>query len=470
MEISLFSIVWILLVFRIFIKNKYFSDLFTQMLSLGIALELCIDIGYFIKIKDFNIGYGEITMICLFMLCMAKGIHKLNLDRKLVISVFIIIISVVIGLFLALIVPYKGMVFSNENYWDRFYFWGAVPEPLSIGANSIKELMHLLIFLVILLSFFSNRFISKEKLVNMTFKFFKPFIIIGLLEVVAVSILGMGNVYKSVLIKIFGDAYINTTSVIGNRLCGLKSEPSFYAYALMLMFLTICVSNDASKKKKHIWLSIISLELFMSRSFSMIICVLFLVATYYFHIYSTGKQSKRTKFWLWAFIGVFFGAAVLFVTVSSGILGENYILSRIMSFGKVISNLDINGWEGDQAFLLIDSSSRIRLISIIECFKQCLHRPLFGLGLGTNYTHGSLPTVLSQIGLIATFFSYRILFFTLKPTNKYYRLNILVWLGCQVFITNGMFSLYGLQNILLVILLRNICQVDKIGLEVEIKI
>ncbi len=42
----------------------------------------------------------------------------------------------------------------------------------------------------------------------------------------------------------------------------------------------------------------------------------------------------------------------------------------------------------------------MRLVAIAESLKSFLKRPLFGVGLGANYSYSLIPTALANMGIV----------------------------------------------------------------------
>lgn len=107
------------------------------------------------------------------------------------------------------------------------------------------------------------------------------------------------------------------------------------------------------------------------------------------------------------------------------------------------------------------SSEQFRFYTIFETFKLLLDRPLFGVGVGTSYAFGFLPTILSNIGIVGLILWLLFMFsgiarmkFTFKSVTIVCSL-LLVWIP-----TGGLDTMYSMSLLLVMLILRNDSYLD----------
>ncbi|MBM6839390.1 hypothetical protein H9X77_14430, partial [Clostridium saudiense] len=64
------------------------------------------------------------------------------------------------------------------------------------------------------------------------------------------------------------------------------------------------------------------------------------------------------------------------------------------------------------------SSSELRVVTLIESYKLFLKRPLFGMGLGTTYAFGFMPTMLATTGMMTFIAWFKLMFKTIGEYAK----------------------------------------------------
>lgn len=445
---NIFSFIIILEVLHILLIEKERTKIYIRMLSLAIVTELCIDIGYFVKVGNMDFSYSEI-LICLVFVLTILFCKKVKI--KVIIGASIVLTITIMGLVLAFLYPYKGYVYPTEIMWDNYYFNGVEPAYLSLSFHNLKELVHLSIFLIISLAIFSwFRQENWKLLLSSCINYFKIVLVFSSFEFILVKLFHQYSLLKNITIKFLGNKYILNDTLMAGRLHGLKSEPSYYAYMLMVMALAIVAGYIWQLCSKQ-WVYYTLFFIVVSSSFTTVIVALYLGVVFYIFYWNSVSINKSQNALL---LPIFLIAMIILIAMMVFGLGlniNNYYYNRLISFTKVLSNLNINGWEGDAAYLIIDASSRIRFVSILGAFKQMMNRPILGLGLGTTYSHGSMATIFANLGIVGTLVWGKYIFFSIKGANKIYGFYVVTWFIINIIITNGLFTLYGVQNLLIII-------------------
>ena len=108
------------------------------------------------------------------------------------------------------------------------------------------------------------------------------------------------------------------------------------------------------------------------------------------------------------FVLLFGGGAVIYLFVQEWIeMSDSYIAFRLNQIMKTIDFLLVNN---DSGFKYSSDSSLARLGSVYDVFIDFSTRPIFGLGMGVETSHGGISSFLSEYGLLGMFIWIRIVF------------------------------------------------------------
>lgn len=443
-------IVIVLLIYGI---NKRKSvDIFIYITALAIAFESMMSVGDFLKLGSFRLGYSEF-LILIDVIFAITIFSKNNISKKIFFGGLGLIVSCIFSLLVQLVIPYEGAVISEAAAWDAYYFHGIPPTQISIGFAHIKELIHLLIYIIILSLYFILPYKTKYRLLHKSYAFEKVFIWYGIFEVILVKFFNQQSLLKTIIKGLVGDSYLssaeNVSLGVGSRLQGLKSEPSMYAIALlMFIFLAVILYYKDRKKEYIIYSAIAFFLLIFSLSFNGIVCLFLLLMFGVIKKYQT--MGKRTKY-----LVIFcFLLIIPIITQTYYYLYETefdvYYLKRIHLALINMDDLSITGWKGDDAFALYDGSTAVRLVSMLGTFEYFIERPWLGLALGSTYGHSSYATILSSIGVIGWFFWAKFTFFCFANKTLSYYIAFVVWSLFLCVGGVGLFQFYGVENIVVV--------------------
>lgn len=452
-KMTFFSIVLLGLIFAFSFKKsrRTMTEIFINLTALATALELMISIGSFISIGRLSISYSEILIVIDVVIAIIL-LRRVGLGKRTVLLGGVFILSCLVSLFLAIVFPYEGVVVPDSGFWDLYYFYGVQPEKIQIGVNHVKEIIHVICY-VIIFSLSMNLSDEKKDLLEIkTFKYLIPFIWFGLFEFVMSSILGQMNLMSKIEATVFGNDYMYQNGLVSlgvaNRLKGLKSEPSMYAFVLFVFFLLSMNLYYKYRDRRYRNYALTGMFLMIaSLSFTAVVCIAVTLILGICYFYKKGSNSKK----LIIAICSIFGLVVAFRMISYIYNHDfsNYFFKRIHYALLNLNNLDINGWSGD--FLSTDGSTKVRLISIVYSFKYMLKSPLFGLALGSTYAHSTLSSVAASIGIVGTILWWS---FTFKckyaMEGRVYLFTCLIWTLFLVVLDNGLFPFYGVQNIIIV--------------------
>ena len=450
---TIFSIVLLGLIFVFFLKKsrRTITDIFINLTALAATLEIMMSVGYFIRIGGFEIGYSELLIIIDAVLCIFM-MHKKSINKTVFNNGILLVLACMISLLLQFIHPYSGDVVSSSAGWDYYYFLGQKPGGINIGFQQIKEIIHVVCYVVVIQQYFMLKEDNKQVLMQKIFNYGKPFIWFGIVEFFLIKILKMQALLTSVEISIFGDSYIGDGAMlsigVSDRLRGLKSEPSMYGFALFLFFVLAIVLYFRYKKKIYKQYAFVSIILMVcSLSFTAVVCLFGLAVYWLIMKYKEANASNRISILILSFIAVVIVIFLLVYFYHNDF--SNYYLKRIHMALINMDDLSITGWHGDYA--TYDGSTKIRMISILGVMQYFLHRPLFGLALGSTYAHSTMATVLASIGVVGTVAWWRFTFYTEKiKKGRFFFLSTFIWILFLIILGEGLFPFYGVENVLVI--------------------
>ena len=424
------------------------TEIFILITALGIALEIMMSVGYFLRVGSIELGYSEFIIILDTLIALLMFAYK-KPARRHVLLMLGFIIACCISLILQMIVPYAKPVVSSSAEWDFYYFLGQQPSQIVIGMQHIKEIFHVVCYTLIMMQVQLLDPEKKSKLIRHIYSFEKPFIWFGVIEFIAVKILDVQTILTSLEIYILGDSYISDGAMlsigISDRLRGLKSEPSMYGFALFIFFVQAYFMYREYQKNEYIRYAIAALLLMIaSFSFTAIVCLAGIVGYWLILKYKNGSFITQRKI-----IGCTCVCIVMVIVALNYIYSHefsNYYLKRIHMALINMEDLSITGWRGDYA--TYDGSTKIRMISIIGTLQYFLARPLFGLALGSTYAHSTMATVLASLGIVGTSFWCRFTFYADKKNNgRIYTISVIVWILMLIILGEGLFPFYGIENV-----------------------
>lgn len=419
MSISVFFILLFLIVGNDLFagKTKSTRKLCQYFLVLRLILELNFSIGYAVRIADIEISYDSIVSFILILLSILLIIQQRKVSKRAISIGGALILSVVLGLILAEIHPYKGNVIRQLSGWDQEMQGNDARSMIEgVGQKNFLEFFNLVKWLIVAIVI-RKLFIDREEL----------FSAISIILNVSMLMIGCGyfeffceNILHTDLLKqfltfIFGS--IHDVDKLGDtRIQGMMLEPSYYSYAaFQLSLLSICRLGMLKEKKQHEkyrYAAIIVIML-LSRSFSSIMYLILSLFTYGWFVLGKNKIKLFFKKAAYAI------PATLIVCVTIGAImwkvnGEslNYFWGRIQRLSALINRVIKTGSYG----IFNSSSEAVRLLSILESLSIFGARPILGLGIGFVECHSTIISLLVSCGAIGT-----ILWFMLVASSSVWK-------------------------------------------------
>lgn len=425
-----FGIIVLIFVSYIIVNNENIVKKYIKLLLFSIVIETFINVGYFISIGTYELQYSEILIAILGILSIIILIIK-PCEKRILLSGGILAFSVVMSIISLILFPLDYKIITFGMSWSN-YFYGNMVYP-EFNLQTIKMGIRFILYIAIATATVSV--INKERVLELQKGFIKYGI--GIIGFIIIEFI-IKNIFRSnILSGIIGWFFGTGGSTVGvllergsiYSLQALTREPSHLASA-MFWFGLIVLFSDQHNRVKWKLLIPISLILVLSRSFAGILYILSL-----YTIYAVLSNKK----FICLFIAII-ASPVLLLTKNF-----NYYLSRFTNIFRLFSMGEAS----------ITSSEHIRLISIIENLKIFMHRPLFGIGIGTSYAHGAFPSILSNIGLIGLI-SW--LVFTFKGIAKIrFNINNIIILLVIIFtgfVTHDIAMGYSMSLLLLLLQIR----------------
>ncbi|MFY3790516.1 hypothetical protein ACOQFO_02170 [Ureibacillus sp. MALMAid1270] len=423
-----FGLFIILVVFFVFVKKKNFKEIYVSLLAITISVESFVNVGYFLRFGSYEFTYSEFLLLLLGVLSIII-IIKQPLNKGLVFFGFLLGFVVIISNAMLIINPIDKPIVTYGMGWGTGESTNA-----QFTFQSIKMTLRILLFILIAIAAIS---VIKKKDINILKKYFigtgNIVIILVLIEFIIKNIF-KSSFYNTAVNWIFGIGNSTITDLLVRdgifSLQGLTREPSQLSIGIFYYSFVIILSKETNRKN-NIFLIIAIIELLLSRALMGVVLAICIIA-----IYAVINKKKIFAFIIMActFPFIFFSEYFSYYL--------NRIINSLMLF-KDVTQVDYT------------ISEHVRLISVLENFDLLVSRPFFGIGVGTSYAFGFLPTIISNVGLIG-FFVWNILIFFVIAKMKINFDNFLIMIVMYMsWVTaGGLSTMYSMAILLLAILFR----------------
>lgn len=432
---SFFLIIVTLL--NVFINIRKRDILITQT---AITVFVCtfVNVGYFVESELLNVDYYQAAIILNFLVAIICQGNGLTISQ----SCFQYVVCLFVSLILLIIAPS-----TTANVTGLFvpifeeYMTGQLPFLHPEFSKFSVFYLTLAICLAFIIDLNSRVFTKEDWIHTMAIvaKMGKGLLILVFFEILIKYVIG-SNLYSYFIVSFFGEGTSTYLSLVSRgsfrMLQGLTREASHFAYGMMLLAILLYTTEKSYLKKNTGWIIFTIVTLILSGAFSMLWCIVFLIAYYLvvvtYYNKSRGKLSykKVVNFFLCSMmIVIVFGIVVI-----SLIQSNEYIINRLLEAFEVISNLGKNDISY-YAMLPHVTSSQSRIYSTYFTVMEWLKRPLFGLGIGTTFCYSSTVLTLSEIGLATVIALW---LFYMRVMQKHCiniipcRLSLLLWFGCNI--------------------------------------
>lgn len=362
-------------------------EAFKSSLLIFTVVTAHIQIGYMIRIDTFSITIPDALLIFNGVMAIILIVAQRGTVRVSVAELFFILIIFLSMVALA-VRPYSEELVPLGVSWTAVVSGiesGRVP---NIDSASFIYLIRLALFLAILRLII----LCKDRIIFLEFieKFViysAPFIFLYSLEFLLKGAFGT-NIILDIGNVIFGKlgAQLDFLLERGGLLAlqGLTLEPNFLTQSIFIFSLACLVS-----KPSEIWIraafALVYPLLLFSGSLQAV-----LVASALFAFILIWTKIDRSMIVLTFFV-------TFFIMLGSSQVSDGfaqYFLYRTSIITQIISDYDNLKYE------LIFNSEVVRIVSIVENIKLSMYNGLLGVGLGSTYAYGFVPSALSNIGIV----------------------------------------------------------------------
>lgn len=356
-----------------------------------------------------NLSYSEFTqifIIVLFIYFMIK--NNEGIDKKLILSSLLLLIIILFGLMQLVYGDFSNVqIMPIGKSWDQYVLFGIDSRVSpSFSKMNIERLIRIIIFIVTIICL--SVYIIKYDL-----KFRKSFIvagwillIVGIIDILTKYIIGE-NIISRFSSFFFG--YVPSQSfAVGEiglfKVQGFFKETSHYTRACLPIIIVLLFSPIKTKYDQILeWGLIVILS--VSGSFTGISIVIYWFIVRIIRILYKFKCKINKRYVLIFIAGLIILITIIIFFGSEIIKSEaiNYYIKRINNLFGVTENKF--------------TSENVRLISITSAMDIFFKYPIFGIGIGSTDSHGFIPTILVNIGIIGSISYVIYIFLFIKKIN-----------------------------------------------------
>ncbi len=383
-----------------FVFKDCLKKFYIEVFYLYVCVALFTNLGYFVKIGNFDVGYSYVLSLVLFCIAIILIFSERLYDKKLMIIGGVFALSCGIGLALAYIFPYKGGYIDDISKWD-LYIQGQADKVyvISPSLTHFKYLFNIVKYAVILSVTKATMGFRRvwDKLLDIINVIVVVVVVYGFFEIFSDKVIGkspIGYFFN----PIFGEA--EATFNRTDRFQGLYKEASHYAlylfYIVLFEMIYLLTKKGGLTKKRLIveYIKMASLILLMviSTSFSNLILLPLLYVFFVRYIIN----PKHKLEWVLCSIAV---AAFAMAVIANGEISRWLGLSALNEKLNELINVLYDLVSGKNVGI---SSVGIRFTSIFEMIKIFVARPVFGIGVGITDAHTTFFSILACTGIIGT--------------------------------------------------------------------
>ena len=464
LSFNIFSIIlMICVVFRILQDNNKKSQ-YMFFLLIAIILDVSQIQGYFIRIAGKEVSYEDAYM-AFFLIYSLIQLKYIKIERRLFFFSFCLFAIGIIGIFNEFIVPLPNKIINSDAFGGWDYYVSGLTSKTIVKINYMRFLLiylRLLEYCVVALILKNTYSFSDYKNIIVKLIPWSKFVIYyGLVE------FAFKNILKSAFLSKVNEFVLgigNNTFAFGEKrmglyvLQGLTREQSHYA--LSLFFAIVFLFIYYKKLKKHhslvfvFYCSLAIAFMVLSGAFSALVYIsIILVMLFLFDKKVVYRTEVYLKLVFVLAISVFLFSLLLLLFKS---LDDSYYAERFL---RIIDNFSLivnNTWKGK----ISAYSEIVRFVSIFDTLRDFCNRPIFGLGCGVEWAHSGIVSMLSSIGILGSYFWWRISLFSKQRKTFNVLMVILVILPnllcgsidmmlspvVLIFLNNDLFSVTDLSN------------------------
>lgn len=407
---------FILLVYlaKLMIHDAYSYSTYIKFVITMLLIELLLLRGYFIRFGTSEVTYQLFTNCALLVysiVFMVKNHVKVTYKDLFYGGLFLL--AAIIGDVYQEIVPYDGLVMTYDSVgsWDAYTLGANNKGVVAISWPRVLSI-YITFVTVVVTVFIFHSIVKKETIlfiIKRLNKFLKWNIYFIIMEFIIKNIIHSDITLRASGL-IFGEgANTYTNLVIRNgwyQLQGLTREPSHLALTLFLTIILYVVekmlNNTTLTKKQYMYIFFIMMLMIISGAFT---SYLYIAIIFIWLVYSLLKKSQSMFRYIMGFFAIVVIIFLGYLIVSGGLDSSTYIGKRITLANEMATAILANSWYG-----LGGDSALPRFLSIYDTFSDFLERPLFGMGVSVQISHGGLVNMLSDVGLVGLFLWIRLVF------------------------------------------------------------
>lgn len=395
------SFVWtIVLLIAIIGFTQNIEQTFFGFFTFLSALEINGITSTALVIGSFEVNVTDIVLAALFLCSIIILFRNVRVNKSLLFAGILVFLLAIISFAFNLYFPYEGVSVPATGSWDLLVFGSEHLQQVAISARSYLVLIRLVMFIFI--AWCTTAVLAGRDFLTVgsyVLRFGKAQMAYGLFEFVTKALLGSDIAIKFAAFVFPANSAMVTDIVVRGGIVSLQAfcrEPSHFALALTLDLLIFFVlqANGYKKRFDYLWALLGFFLLVMSGAFTAIVG-LFVVAIVFFYYLEHGKiiVEDRNKVLIYL-IGFMIVVAVGLFIVNTLAFSRNYYFEKLLG---VFTNLDLilNRRYGG-ALSTFDALPRIT--SMVECMRNFLDRPVFGIGPGVVSPFSGVVAILSQYG------------------------------------------------------------------------
>lgn len=353
-------------------------------------------------IGSFEVNVTDIVLAVLFLCSLTLLVRNVKVNKTLLFIGILIICFAIFSFAFNLYLPYEGVSIPATGSWDLLVFGSEHLQHVGIGARSYLVVIRLVMFVFI--AWCTTAVLTGKDFLSIgsyALAFGKVQMAYGLFEFVTKALLGSDIAMKLAAFVFPANSAIVTDIVVRGGIVSLQAfcrEPSHFALALTLNLLILIVlqANEYKRRFDYLWALIGFFLLLMSGAFTAMVGLLITTLVFFYYLKRgeiVVEERSKVIIYLTGFMVVSAGAIYFVNTLA---FSNNYYFEKV--FG-VFTNLDliINRRYGG-ALSTFDALPRIA--SMVECIRNFLDRPFFGIGPGVVSPFSGVVAILSQYGLV----------------------------------------------------------------------
>lgn len=415
MNLATIFIIILTLLILIFSKDKEY-----HMFLMACCLGLYTNLGSFMNVDIFDSFTREYFVLVILIILKIINLVKnknIMLNKKLVLSIGFMVLSILIGFISLLFIPIKPYIAPMDVTYDAIVLEDI---PLSLATFKMNNIAAFILFGIFLISILLCReYFYKEEYVNRTIEFLlltiKIFFAIMIIEALIVNVFHIDG-FRKMVMGFFGavdnDKIYSYSTV---RFLGLKSafafytEPSYVSGPLLVFYLINYVRGSITKNNLLLFF-ISAIVAVLSGSTNCIIALVFGIFVLFKMLIKDEKITKKNKM-------IIFYILLLFILILLLIFNDAQIWNK--GFNKVYDKLKAY-FTATKTKNASTISGYIRSYGNSVCYNVLKTNPLFGAGLGTTRGYGFVPSMIATLGIVGSILLvnfYRVAF-NIKITKK----------------------------------------------------